>query len=1287
MSTLILLSAIARFSEIWLQPCSRGRMRRNGVYCLALVLLSSAPAVTLACTNIAATSITTNTTWGPTGSPPDSCYTIANTITISGSATLSVQPGTVLKFATGTSLIVGGGTAGSLSATGTGGSPVVFTSGSGAIGGWGGIDFTDASDAGGASSSLLNCVIQRGGSNGFQIRVTNSSGVSLSGCVVRDHSGAGLVLNGAAVTASQCSFQDWGTYPIAGHVDEVGVVLGGSTLVPNLSGARNGIELLGGSVTQSAVLPTPPAGFCYITDGASFNIGAPGGPVVTVQPGTVIKMAGGQWQTAGNGSPGGLSATNTVFTSAKDDTLGDTNGDGASVAAPGDWNAITFEAATLTPQSILDGCTVRYAGGASYGCGVRLNGSDPTVQHCLITLNLLNGIRAFIETTTAGNVTGNVLRSNTQEQVYAEVHAMGNLVNGNTIVASGSGKYNGYLLRGGSVTQSSVLPTPQAGFCYITDGASFNIGAPGAPVVTVQPGTVIKMAGGQWQTAGNGSPGGLSAINTVFTSAKDDTLGDTNGDGVSVAAPGDWNAITFEASTIVPQSVLSGCTVRYAGGGGYGCGVRLDGSDPTVQNCLITQNLLNGIRAFIETTTAGNVTGNVLRSNTQEQVYAEVHAMGNLVNGNTIVASGSGKYNAYLLKGGSVTQSSILPTPQAGFCYITDGASFNIGSPGGPVVTVQPGTMIKMAGGQWLTGAGGSPGGLSATNAVFTSAKDDTLGDSNGDGVSVASPGDWSAITFEGATLAAQSTLDGCTVRYAGGAGYGCGVRLNASDPTIRHCLITLNLMNGIRAFGDATTAANVAGNVLRSNTQYQVYAEVHAMGNLVTNNTTIASGTGKYNGYLLRGASVTQSSVLPVTPAGFCYITDGQNLDFGSPADPMLFLQPGVLVKMSAGSRLLFGAGGSHAGIIAKGVTVTSALDDTLGDTNADGLSTGAPGQWNGILFEDAADDDQSVLSCSTIRFGGSTLGGFDSEVRITNSSPSFAFVVFDRGLTKAVRIIGTNAHPSFYGCSFIGNDIGIQAEGGAQASIHTCAFLSDHSAAVVNTSPASTLNAITSWWGSASGPHNTSTNPSGTGETVSDFVTYSPWLTSAPTPDCNLNVGVEDVLAFGDASGDAVRLYWSDASIANELVAIERVVAWGAWTHLADARVSVTGELRFADAQIAPGTHYGYRIVAPGLANDPRLEIWVDTPRGELFGVHPVGNPSVGQVAAYVAFANGERAQLDLVDVRGRIVDTQRWDSPTPGTMRTEIGVAHGLASGVYFLRLRQSGKTALARVCVVR
>jgi hypothetical protein len=53
-----------------------------------------------------------------------------------------------------------------------------------------------------------------------------------------------------------------------------------------------------------------------------------------------------------------------------------------------------------------------------------------------------------------------------------------------------------------------------------------------------------------------------------------------------------------------------------------------------------------------------------------------------------------------------------------------------------------------------------------------------------------------------------------------------------------------------------------------------------------------------------------------------------------------------------------------------------------------------------------------------------------------------------------------------------------------------------------IYNLSADMTLDAINNWYGTASGPYHLTGNPTGTGDPVSDYVTFSPWLTEDPNP-----------------------------------------------------------------------------------------------------------------------------------------------------------------------------------------
>ena len=75
--------------------------------------------------------------------------------------------------------------------------------------------------------------------------------------------------------------------------------------------------------------------------------------------------------------------------------------------------------------------------------------------------------------------------------------------------------------------------------------------------------------------------------------------------------------------------------------------------------------------------------------------------------------------------------------------------------------------------------------------------------------------------------------------------------------------------------------------------------------------------------------------------------------------------------------------------------------------------------------------------------------------------------------------------------------NSIGIKVESVGDATVASAQFnnLVGNTTGVQNSAALGIFNASQNWWGSATGPNNATTNPSGTGNAVSDNVDYSPW------------------------------------------------------------------------------------------------------------------------------------------------------------------------------------------------
>jgi len=79
---------------------------------------------------------------------------------------------------------------------------------------------------------------------------------------------------------------------------------------------------------------------------------------------------------------------------------------------------------------------------------------------------------------------------------------------------------------------------------------------------------------------------------------------------------------------------------------------------------------------------------------------------------------------------------------------------------------------------------------------------------------------------------------------------------------------------------------------------------------------------------------------------------------------------------------------------------------------------------------------------------------------------------------------------------------------------------------------------------------------------------------------------------------------------------------------------------------------------------------------------------NPAAhGRLAVEFVLRDGSSARLELLDVAGRVLEAQNVALPSPGARALEFLDAGALRPGIYFLRLRQSGSEARARVAITR
>jgi len=175
---------------------------------------------------------------------------------------------------------------------------------------------------------------------------------------------------------------------------------------------------------------------------------------------------------------------------------------------------------------------------------------------------------------------------------------------------------------------------------------------------------------------------------------------------------------------------------------------------------------------------------------------------------------------------------------------------------------------------------------------------------------------------------------------------------------------------------------------------------------------------------------------------------------------------------------------------------------------------------------------------------------------------------------------------------------------------------------------------------------------------------------------------------LISSDARSDGVTLKWALAGDAATYARLERRDATSDWRTIESGAVSGSS-VTFEDREIVAGGRYAYRLTAiAGSKASTSSEVWIDVPAGPSFSLAGF-SPNPAPREARVSFSLAERtpATIEIVDVGGRRVASQRIDSPTLGAQTIAISPEGALAPGLYFVRLTQGTRTLTARGTIVR
>jgi hypothetical protein len=181
---------------------------------------------------------------------------------------------------------------------------------------------------------------------------------------------------------------------------------------------------------------------------------------------------------------------------------------------------------------------------------------------------------------------------------------------------------------------------------------------------------------------------------------------------------------------------------------------------------------------------------------------------------------------------------------------------------------------------------------------------------------------------------------------------------------------------------------------------------------------------------------------------------------------------------------------------------------------------------------------------------------------------------------------------------------------------------------------------------------------------------------------------VAVELSLASAVVREGRVTLDWFNAGTPVGSAILSRRTESSAWVILTSINSDGTGHLRYEDPSVTPGTRYAYRLnyVESGVERFT-AETWVDVPALALAlgGLRP--NPATGPLTVSFALSTSDPALLEVLDVSGRRLMQREVGSMGAGTHVVRLDEGRSLASGIYWLRLRQGARVLLARGAVMR
>ena len=721
---------------------------------------------------------------------PSLPFALFGNVTVQDTASLTLDPGTVIKCADNDYYINANGV---LNAVGTATNPIVFTHINDDSFGNPGDTYNDGTSTINKSSSgrlflrstgtshVEYWTIKYGGYSSDYYAVEVRNGNVLKNCNISDSHRGVLFMDNAQLLNN--SFEDIEYYPVTRRMNAGTPSLIGNT-ISNVG--YNGIAVNGFDSGDYSIGGLDFAGntnTAYIIPNKEITI--PEDANVTVLPGTVFKFSdyysSSRLTVRGGLKAEGTSSNRIIFTSIYDNSVsGNTNYNSGDDPTNHKWGRVQFLDSSNDTFNSLKYIDIRY-----FRESVLIDHCNVAVDNAILNFSSSYGMSIY---GTAAPVISNC-EFNNLSLAPIQMDMFANPVfSGNSMANVGKA---GISIHGGTVA-GTVPARNFAGYTNITYLLDENIRVDGQ--LTIPAGIIFKGDGNKYiEVYGKLTVQGTASNPVVFTSVDDDAYGnplDTKLNGNTTPAKNGCNIVFRESAD--DASVVDNAVFRYM----YNHGVYMMDASPTISNCTFFEPLNEAI--MLRGSSAPTITGctfeNAGYPMTIDPTAYPAFVSGNQLTGTTIKAIRIVD-NATLTQDATLNRHTFAGIDNIPYVFYR----YTIGT--SAVLTIEPGVVCKFKDSGYLNvrkGLIANGGSTTDSTIVFTSDLDDFYGgDTYGDGDATSgNDNSWWGIYFPGESIDASCSLNNCVIKNASRT-YTTGtnsnnrgaVTLNNSSPTIKNTL------------------------------------------------------------------------------------------------------------------------------------------------------------------------------------------------------------------------------------------------------------------------------------------------------------------------------------------------------------------------------------------------------------------------------------------------------------------------------------------------------------------